>query len=167
MTARIDLSLTEWVVLALLAERPTHGFAIARELQAGSDLGRIFTVHRPLVYRALDRLVKDALAEPHQVEPGDSGPNRTLHRPTRRGRGAVDRWLDRPVGHVRDLRMEFLAKLRLNQRQGRDPAALIRAQRSALAPALDHLTSMPGDDVVDLWRGHTAAAARDFLDHLG
>ncbi len=44
-----ELSLTEWVVLALLGERPAHGFALARELAAGGDLGRILTVHRPLV----------------------------------------------------------------------------------------------------------------------
>ena len=29
---RTDLSLTEWVVLALLVEAPAHGFAIAKEL---------------------------------------------------------------------------------------------------------------------------------------
>lgn len=163
---RIELSLTEWVVLALLTERQIHGFALARELEADSDLGRILTVHRPLVYRALDRLVGDGLAEPHQVEPGDAGPQRTLHRATRRGRRAVGRWLDRPVAHVRDLRMEFLLKLRLNQRHDRDPSTLIQAQHRTLAATLDRLTTAPHEDVVDLWRAHNAAAARSFLDDL-
>lgn len=162
----IDLSLTEWVVLALLAEGPTHGFAMAKELRADADLGRVITVHRPLVYRALDRLVDADLAEPTRTEPGQGGPTRTLHRPTRRGRGAVNRWLDRPVDHVRDLRIEFLAKLRLNQRRGRSSVALVRDQREALSDTLDQLTSDTSDDVVDLWRRHNAWAARTFLDQL-
>lgn len=101
----LELSLTEWVVLALLAEAPCHGFAVSKELRPGTDLGRILTVHRPLVYRALDRLVSAGLAEPHHTEPGDAGPNRTLHRVTGRGAVGVGDWLDRPVGHVRDLRI--------------------------------------------------------------
>ena len=72
-----ELSLTEWVVLAVLVEAPIHGFAIAKELRPDTDLGRILTVHRPLVYRALDRLVAAGLAEPHHTEPGAAGPTRT------------------------------------------------------------------------------------------
>lgn len=163
---RPDLSLTEWVVLALLAEAPTHGFGIAKELRPGADLGRIVTVHRPLVYRALDRLVAAGLAEPHLTEPGDAGPNRSVHRATGPGCDAVERWLDRPVAHIRDLRIEFLAKLRLNQRRARDAHRLVAAQRGALAETFDQLTGAEPTDVVDLWRASNAAAARAFLDQL-
>lgn len=167
MTAA-SLSLTEWVVLALLAEKPAHGFALARELRPDADLGRILTVHRPLVYRALARLVDAGLAEPHHTEPGEAGPTRTVHRPTRHGRRRLRRWFDEPVEHVRDLRMEFLAKLRLAERAGRDGASLVAAQRHALSATLDHLAdpARGSDDVVELWRRHTAAAARAFLDDL-
>lgn len=162
-----DLSLNEWVVLALLAEGPAHGFALARELEAGSDLGRILTVRRPLVYRALDRVVTAGLAEPHHTEPGTAGPNRTVHVVTTTGRRAVRRWLDRPVDHVRDLRIEFLAKLRLRARSGRDPAELVVAQRRALADTLEGLLALEdGADEVDLWRHHNAAAVAAFLDDL-
>ncbi|MEM7285534.1 MAG: PadR family transcriptional regulator [Actinomycetota bacterium] len=161
-----DLSLTEWVVLALVAESPTHGFAIAKELRPDSDLGRVMTVHRPLVYRALDRLVEAGFVEPAQVEPGDGGPQRTVQRTTRRGRSALNRWLDSPVDHVRDLRIEFLLKLRLNQRRRRGSARLVGAQRQALGPALAQLTREPGPDVVNRWRHRNAVAAREFLDDL-
>jgi PadR family transcriptional regulator AphA len=159
-----DLSLNEWVVLALLAEAPTHGFGIARELRADADLGRILTVHRPLVYRALDRVVGAGLAELHHTEPGDAGPTRTLHGITGTGRSALGVWLGEPVTHVRDLRIEFLVKLRLSERSGRDPTALITAQQAALAGTLERLTRLaPPADAVDLWRYHNALAARQFL----
>lgn len=163
----VELSLNEWVVLAVLAEQPSHGFALAKQLRADTDLGRILTVHRPLVYRALDRLVGAGVAEAHQTEPGDAGPNRTLHRVTERGATALEHWLDRPVGHIRDLRIELVVKVRLNQRRGRSVARLVRAQRLALADTLDHLTSASAQqDVVALWRHHNAVAARAFLADL-
>ena len=58
-----SLNLTEWVVLALVAEGTTHGFDVARVLDDGGDLGRIWTVKRPLVYRALDSLTKSVMHE--------------------------------------------------------------------------------------------------------
>ncbi|HEY7824307.1 MAG TPA: PadR family transcriptional regulator, partial [Acidimicrobiia bacterium] len=58
-----ELSVTEYAVLGILAEAPSHGFAVAKELDANTEVGRILTVRRPLVYRALDRLVDQRLAE--------------------------------------------------------------------------------------------------------
>ena len=86
--------------------------------------------------------------------------------PTRRGRRALDRWLDRPVTHVRDLRIEFLLKLRLNERRERGSGALVAAQRDALNPTLDELTNARDGDVVDAWRRQNAVAARAFLERL-
>ena len=85
-----ELSLTEWVVLALLVEGPAHGFALAKHLQPDADLGRVVSVHRPLVYRALDRLVAAGLAESHHTEPGRAGPRRAVHGATTEGRDALD-----------------------------------------------------------------------------
>jgi len=162
-----ELSLNEWVVLALLAEEPAHGFAVARELRPDADLGRILTVHRPLVYRALDRLVGSGLAEPRRTEPGDAGPNRTVHHPTRSGRRALDKWFDQPVAHIRDLRIEFLVKLRLSERGDRDAAILIARQRAELSDTFGGLTDAQSEaDAVDLWRHYNATAARNFLDQL-
>lgn len=160
-------SLTEWVVLALVAEGPAHGFALAREVDVGSDLGRIITVRRPLVYRALDRLVAAGLAQPQHTEPGNAGPTRTVHGLTRSGRLALDRWLASPVGHVRDLRIEFLVKLRLVERSGIDAAPLVSAQRQALDAALANLSEeRAAPDVVDRWRRHNASAVEAFLDEI-
>lgn len=166
--ATLELSLTEWAVLALMAETPRHGFAVARELGAESDdLGRILTVSRPLVYRAIDRLVDADLIEPVLTEPGDAAPKRTVLKASRRGRRALDRWFVRPVDHVRDLRIEFLIKLRLTERLGRDPQRLVDAQRAELATTLATLAESGDEhDVVDRWRRHNAIAAQAFLAGL-
>lgn len=161
-------SITHYAVLGLLADGPTHGFAIAKALQPDTELGRVITVRRPLVYRALDRLVDAGLAGTAHTEPGAAGPNRVVHRVTRAGRRRLDSWLARPVSHVRDMRIEFQLKLALLQRLGRSPLELVVAQRETLEPtlaALDVPSSGPIDHL-ELWRRHNAAAAATYLERL-
>lgn len=167
MTDRARLSITEFTVLGVLAAGPNHGFAISKELGPDGDVGRVFTVRRPLVYRALDRLVETGLAEPVTTEQ-EAGPKRTIHRVSGTGRSRLRRWLAEPVEHVRDLRLVFLLKLALLQRAGESPLPLIRAQRAALEPTLAALddTEVDPHDHVELWRRHNAAAAAAYLADL-
>lgn len=162
-----DLSVTEYAVLGLLAERPSHGFALAKELGADTEVGRVLTVRRPLVYRALDRLVEQGLAEAAHIEQGDAGPRRAIHRVTRHGRRSLRNWLQSPVAHVRDVRIEFLLKLTLLQRSGRSPSRLISAQLDSLNPTLEALDEVATTDHVELWRRNNARAVRAYLEELG
>ncbi|HEY6634399.1 MAG TPA: PadR family transcriptional regulator [Acidimicrobiia bacterium] len=161
------LSVTEYAVLGVLAEKPSHGFAISKELGPTADLGRVFTVRRTLVYRALDRMAGFGYAETISTEPG-AGPQRVVYRVTPAGRRRLRRWLAEPVAHVRDMRLEFLLKLELHRRAGGSPLQTIRSQREALAPTLKALahTEPDRDDYAELWRRHNALAALAFLDQL-
>jgi PadR family transcriptional regulator AphA len=163
-----ELSTTEYAVLGVLAEGPSHGFALSKLLDADSEVGRVFKVRRPLVYRALDRLVYAGFAEPISTERGNAGPKRVIHRITRRGRNRIRRWLDDPVEHVRDIRIEFLLKLALLDRAGRSPVELIRKQSTVLTPTLESIEESATEtrDHVELWRRHNAAAAMAYLDTL-
>lgn len=162
----MDLSLTEYAVLGVLAEGTSHGFAIAKELSADADVGRVLTVRRPLVYRALDRLVDNGLAEPILTEKGDSGPERVIHRVTLAGKQQLRRWLEQPVSHVRDMRIEFLLKLILLRRSQDSPSRLVEAQRASLEPTLEALDDPDTDDPVEIWRRHNARAADAYLAEL-
>lgn len=165
--ASAPLSRTEYAVLGLLAECPSHGFAIFKELRPGTAVGRVFTVRRPLVYRALDRLVEAGFAEPVHTEPGDAGPQRVIHHITDSGLCRLGEWLQEPVEHVRDIRIEFLLKLALLQRSGVSPLTLIRGQRIALEETLSALDVPAGiPDDVELWRHHNAAATSAYLKDL-
>ena len=46
------LSLADGLVLCLISEGPTHGFAIAGLLARDGSLGRVWHVQKPVVYRA-------------------------------------------------------------------------------------------------------------------
>lgn len=166
MKAR-NRSLGEWAVLGLLAEGEAHPFALARQLGSDGPLGKILTVRRPLVYRAVERLAKDGLIARRRSEPGSSGPERTVFTVTVAGRECLGEWLAVPVLHIRDLRLAFLLKIALLRRSGLPAADLIDAQRTALAEAFGALDTLPEDpDEADLWRHHNAAAAAAFLEDL-
>ena len=76
--SRDDLGAGEWAVLALLAEQPTHGFAVARAMSPDGEIGKVWTMRRPLVYRAIDLLTEAGFVRPAGTEPSSSGPRRTL-----------------------------------------------------------------------------------------
>jgi DNA-binding PadR family transcriptional regulator len=168
-TAR--LSLAEYVVLAVIDEHPKHGFAVAALTAAHGELGRVWQIPRPVIYRSLSRLESEGLVKPGAVESGN-GPVRQIFSSTQRGHRAVRRWLDAPVEHVRDMRSHLLMKLALIDRRGENPADLLRRQREALAPIIsafepDRAGDAAGfDATLVAWRRASALAALAFLDEV-
>jgi PadR family transcriptional regulator AphA len=123
-------------VLALLCERNAHGWAIASQLRPEGQLGAVWTMGRPLVYRSLEILHHRGLIEAAGHEPGIRGPNRTVFRPTAAGRAALMQWLREPVDHVRDVRSLLLLKLVYAELLGVDPRPLLDAQHEAYVAAV-------------------------------
>src|SRR5262245_14629959 len=169
-TAR-TMSLTEWIVLAVIAEQPRHGFSVARELAPDAPIGQVWTVRRPLVYRAIDYLAADGLIEASRTEPGTQGPHRTVYRATRAGRSRLARWLDEPVEHPREVRSELLAKFVLRARRGEPLAPLARRQLELFAPVTDGLVrasrrATGADRVVARWRLESTRAIARTLEAI-
>lgn len=164
------LSLTEWVVLALLSESPSHGFAVARTLSRTTALGQVWTVPRPLVYRALGRLEEQGLIAEVGEEPGDPGPRRMVYDATGKGRKAAAQWRGEPVRHLRDVRSALLAKVLLRQRSGEPLGPLVAEQRDVFAPLFERLTEqfedVGTDHVIAAWRYESSQAVARLLDHL-
>jgi DNA-binding PadR family transcriptional regulator len=130
-------------VLALLAEKPRHGWVLANELAVETELGAVWTFTRPHVYLSIDRLVRRELIVRAGFERGQRGPNRTIFQPTSAGRRALARWLREPVERVGDARPLLLLKLLLSARIGLDDLPLLEAQHRLYAEAADSLASSP------------------------
>jgi DNA-binding PadR family transcriptional regulator len=165
------LSLSEWIVLSLVREGPTHGNALAGLLGRDGGLGRIWHVHRAVVYRSLDRLAVLRLIRSAGEQPSDRGPVRSLVEATGPGREAAVAWQHRPVQHTRDIRSELLVKLALLDRSGADPHDLLAAQHALLVPVAaalrDRIATATGfDRTLVLWRYETASATIRFLEAL-
>jgi DNA-binding PadR family transcriptional regulator len=165
-----ELLLGEWACLGILYPGPNHGFAIASKLKPDTDIGRIWSVSRPLTYRALEQLTDRGYIEAVGEERGIAGGNRTILAATRAGRAQLRKWLNTPVVHLRDLRSELLLKLVLAESCGIDVTAMLVAQRAHVAAMADSLAAKAKKsqpvDVVALWRAEASRGAMRFIDRL-
>jgi PadR family transcriptional regulator AphA len=168
---RDELTAGEWAVLALLAEEPTHGFAIARAMAPDGDVGKVWAVRRPLVYRALETLAGMGLVQAAGTVSSSSGPQRTVLRATPAGRRALNRWLREPVAHVRDARSLLMLKLLFLTRREADLEPLLTAQRAHFAELAERLaTAADGaegfDRALRLWRLESTTASIRFVEAM-
>ena len=166
-----SLSLAEWLVLCLVCEQPSHGFALATLLGYEGEVGRVWRVPKPVIYRALQRLEVLGLVKTIEQQASSQGPVRSLVDASKAGRAAASGWLTRPVPHNRDVRSELLVKLALLDRAGADPQPLISSQREQLLPVADglhdRLDEAAGfERTLALWRYETVSATVRFLDAL-
>jgi DNA-binding PadR family transcriptional regulator len=166
-----ELGPGEWSVLALLAHKPGHGWALAEAMSKSGEIGRVWALGRALVYRALEVLEARGLIEPSGTEPGARGPNRALFQATPRGQAEVARWLSEPVDHIRDVRSLLLLKLVLLERAGLDNGPLLQAQRevtlSAVAALEARLRRSAGTEhVIVLFRLESTRSVVHFVDGL-
>ena len=169
-TTEEQLLLGEWACLGILYPAPTHGFAIAARLKPGGDVGRVWSLSRPLTYRSLDQLTSRGYVHAVGEEPGIAGGNRTILAATRSGRAQLRKWLGTPVAHLRDLRSELLLKLIIAELCDIEVTRMLDEQyehidqlAKALGGQIDDDTTV---DVVALWRRELSQAALRFLDQL-
>jgi PadR family transcriptional regulator AphA len=166
-----QLRLSDWAVLCVVCERPTHGFAVARLLSHEGSLGRVWQLSKPAVYAAMQRLEELSLVQTAGEQSTSQGPARSLVKATRAGQAAARGWLRTPVMHGRDVRSELLMKLALLDRAGADPSELLRQQRAEFSPVAaalaDQVPATTGTEhTLALWRHKAMSATMQFLDDL-
>jgi DNA-binding PadR family transcriptional regulator len=165
------LSLSEWLVLCLVREEPTYGLVLVGLLARDGSLGQIWSVPKAVVYRALQRMELLGLIRTVGEQRTSQGPVRSLCEVTPAGLMAVQRWLNTPVEHARDVRSELMVKLALLDRTGADSRDLLQAQLTRLLPVAtaldDRLRATTGfDHTLVLWRHEAMTATMRFLEAL-
>jgi PadR family transcriptional regulator, regulatory protein AphA len=106
--AEISRNPAEYPVLGILTLGEAHGYDICRRLHKG--IGPIWKLGKSQVYALLSRLERDGLVA-HERMDQENLPARNMFRITPTGEEVFREWLDAPVNHVRDMRLEFLTKL--------------------------------------------------------
>lgn len=98
----------DYPILGVLAHSPSHGYDLCRELR--KRLGEIWTLRNSHVYALLAGMERDGLLEHERVDQ-ETRPAKKVYRITDAGRKIFLDWVRSPVDNVRDIRLEFLAKL--------------------------------------------------------
>jgi hypothetical protein len=169
--SRNELTAGEWAVLALLAEAPSHGFAVARVMAPDGEVGRVWSVRRPLVYRAAETLTRMDLVRPAGTEPSRTGP--AAHRPHgdagRQARGDALAEDARRARARRALAAHAQAPVPRPLRRRRDapahrPARRVRRARRAPRARADAAEGF--ERALALWRLETTTAAARFVETM-
>lgn len=97
-------------ILALLAQRPRHGYEMRDLFEAA--LGGHWELNSGQIYSSLDRLSRDGLVVEEGIEKG-GGPDKRLWSLTKQGELDVQSWFNSPVPRDYRLRDELYLKLML------------------------------------------------------
>ena len=162
-------SVLDQIVLAIIGEKPQHGFAISKELDNDPSLAAVVRIRRPLVYRSINCLLDAKLIRESKIEPGDQGSQRVIFTVTSTGKLASNTWLNEVVYHPRDARIELLAKFVLRNRRNMKNQQLAKRQKKLFerqAAKLQVSANLATDDVrlVSLWRVENINAMIRLLD---
>lgn len=163
-----------YALLGLLEERPSYGYELMQRFETGTALGEILRLAASHLYALLAKMERDGLIAGRQQEAG-ARPQRRVYRLTDSGRTMLMRWLDEPVGHPRDMRIEFPLKLyiaRMVHPEG--VAGLIERQRHTLAAYIERIECLPPPSAsglegsyIQLMRQGRIGRARAALEWLG
>ena len=164
-----------FALLGLLLAKPAHGYDLSRRFAPGSALGDVIHLSPSHLYALLARLERDGLVDA-EVQDAGAFPQRRVYRLTDAGRQMVERWVDEPVSHPRDMRIDFPLKLYIARDFGSERVArLIARQRAVFEEYIARLEAQekpdqsPEDaaflDLMRLGRIGRAQAALEWLDH--
>jgi DNA-binding PadR family transcriptional regulator len=141
MTNQSEFPLDQ-ALLGFLMQGPAHGYALHD--RADEELGRIWYMGMSNVYSTLKQLEKEGRVESHLDD--ESYPPRRVYSLTGSGREQFLAWVREPVPAVRDMRVEFLAKLyffHTLQLEGVD--GLLEGQKAACRARLRELEEGAGE----------------------
>jgi len=99
---------TEYVLLGSLFQGPKHGYEIMNFLD--QSLGGSWYVSTSQLYAVLKRLEKKGLVN-SSIKHQETRPSKRIFSLTQKGKEVFEQWTKLPAEHVRDMRIEFLAKL--------------------------------------------------------
>ncbi|MFO7984721.1 MAG: helix-turn-helix transcriptional regulator [Desulfatiglandaceae bacterium] len=121
-----DKPATEYALLGVLMSGPKHGYEILHSLETG--VGPAWSVSTSQLYVLLKRLEKEGLVT-STLQTQDARPSKRVFSLLPAAEEKFLSWLKRPTDHVRDLRIEFLAKLFFFRNLGlQGGKALVEAQ---------------------------------------
>ncbi len=102
----------EHAVLGLIAAvgGDAHGYELARHFDPDRPLGQVLRLEQSMLYQHLKKLEGRGWLT-MSLQPQGSRPPRQIYQITADGRAELRRWLEEPVAHTREIRLEFLVKL--------------------------------------------------------
>ncbi|MCJ7735425.1 MAG: PadR family transcriptional regulator [Anaerolineales bacterium] len=100
----------EYILLGLIREEPSHGYALFENLRNTPELSLIWQVKRSKLYYLLDKLENAGYLDSTTSSQGPY-PERHVYQITTQGEEVLEVWLHTPVKSSRYVRLAFMSKL--------------------------------------------------------
>lgn len=98
----------EYPVMGMLLGGALHGYDIQGRLR--EEIGSIWRLGKSQIYAILTKLEREGLVI-HERVGQENLPAKNIFSLTPEGTQVVKKWLEQPVNHFRDMRLEFVTKL--------------------------------------------------------
>jgi DNA-binding PadR family transcriptional regulator len=122
----------EHALLGFLRQSSMHGYEIYQHLSEPGRLGAVWHIKQSYLYALLTRLENEGLIAMITLQVQDFRPPRKVYALTSSGEKAFLDWVQTPVAHGRDVRLNFLVKLFFARREGAEAVTyLLERQRIA------------------------------------
>jgi DNA-binding PadR family transcriptional regulator len=152
-------------LLGFLIAQPQHGYELHQVFSR--DLGQVWRVGLSQLYAQLKQMEEAGLVAA-QTEPQPSRPPRKVYHITPAGREAFLDWVHRPTPQLRNIRLEFLARLYFFRRLDLPGLDQLVAEQQALyhgrVESLARAAAQTNDDfarlVLEFRQGQLKAAIR-------
>ena len=132
-----DRNPAEYLILGVLAGGNWHGYDLYQYLE--QNLSLIWTLGRSQTYALLSRMEQAGLVT-HKRQTQGKRPDRKIFSLAPAGRNIFNQWVKAPVEHVRDLRLEFLAKIHFLEKGDRKSVEkLIEGQQEVCRDKLSRM----------------------------
>jgi PadR family transcriptional regulator, regulatory protein AphA len=137
-----DRNPAEYLILGALAGGPLHGYDLYQYLE--EHLGLIWTLGRSQTYALLSRMEQAGLVA-HKRQAQEKRPDRKIFSLAPAGRKIFNQWVKAPVAHIRDLRLEFLAKIHfLGKGDSKSLEKLIEGQEEVCRKKMTRIAERKG-----------------------
>lgn len=165
------LTPAEYAVLGMVRRKPTYGYELKQQFSGRQGLARVCPIEPAMVYAILKSLSGLELVDGEWDN--STYPPKAIYSATEAGDLEFQRWLLRPVGRMRDVRLDLLIKLYfLLDESPAQAKALVEAQIEICneyeAGVVEEQALMSGDgfDALVLESKVTAARlTREWLEH--
>ena len=105
ITSDIEIGL-----LGLIKNSPTYGYAVRKQIEELSGVGIVWKIKLGRIYQMLGKLEENGLLHSQDILQENRPPKREFQI-TKEGISAYKKWINEPIKHGREFRIQFLLKL--------------------------------------------------------
>jgi len=136
----------EFAALGFLIEEPMHGYALRARIESG--LGPLWRIASSQLYQVLHRLEERQWVRKSADAPS-SGPSKMIYHVTEEGLRSFWEWAQDPVETMRNVRVEFVAKLYFLRRLKASALSTLIDRQIAALEAMERRVTSDGREASD------------------